>query len=997
MTDVMLFPDRIRVLAKENPEKTSIIATDRTLSFGELDQLSDRVAFSLLSRNVCGTIGFLLDRKSYVFPLEIGAVRSGITYIPMTDEYPEDRIIYIMENAGSRILVTTRSILNNKSGLRSINFQIYFVEDLINGTDPGRELKPICPEQITHIIYTSGSTGRPKGVAHTAISDALSCGAVDTSSPFYEYSGRKRTAMTMTQISFVAFNFDLSVLYHGGTVCFPDEEDMQNFGRLTDKILKYNVRCFMATPSFVKNMLAIQESAEAFSNLEVLLLSGEKPDDELLKRIFMAKPQLLVIDVYGSTEANSICFSKLYTNDSMERNLGQIQCYLEYDILDESGKSIRDGSSGELVLSGSNITPGYVGLPDSNTDIFFQKDGRRWFRTGDIVRRTENGGVDIGGRKDEMVKFHGQRVELPEIEHVIQEIPEIRQCKVLMRRNNGGDFLVAFFTADEKMDGQQIVAVLSKKLPVYMIPKAFIQLDEMPLNANKKIDRMKLMSMELNLSEGHYVAPDNAAEKQICEAFCRVLGLPKVSADADFFYELGGDSLSVAAAAAYLEKMQVSAGMIYKYRTAQQIARALMTGIVNTPSEEELKESENLTPSIIPYQRYYIDYQLFTPKETGSSLPECIEIQNPDFSAEEISNALDKVFHHFAIFESVFAFDEDGNLSLHRRPDLVRPVQILHLPKSKAYDILKQDVREPFRIIGQLLYRCKLCVCENNMYILYINFQHAIIDGMGIMQLMQALIDTLEGKELWPDAYYYYLSKVTAKNNSPEYKAILNEQKEKYCRSDYARIPKPDHEMRGRKFSCNYFPIPLSFSEFEKLAKKNRTSVGLIFSAAGMLAMKEYNQCNKVQINWIYSGRDEAWVNKLVGLTMTAIPVAVDFDTISNNQQLLSEIKYQNNKNIPFATLSTALEDNSPAMNDTLNMIYEGELQYPDNFFPDSSEVYLFNERTGISALIECGLLVSRENDSMTLFINSSSRYDESSIKKFADLITNAIQELAEG
>ena len=469
--NVVFISDKIREHAGNIPNQTAIIAQDITLTYKDLDMLSDRVAYALLSAfpdmEKETPIGLLLDRKSYVFPLEIGIIRAGFAYVPMTDEYPEERIQYCIENAGGNVLITTTEILNSKPLLKEAGFKILFVEEILSYDGKEFLLPEITADQLTHILYTSGSTGVPKGVRHNALSDATMVCTENGDAALYEFFNCKKICMSLTQISFVVSMYDYAFLYNGGSIVFPAEEDFRDMSLLAEKMIEYEVDGLFATPSFINSFLDVKGTRPAFAILEILVVIGEILKDTIMERIFTVNPWIHLINAYGSTETKPATLTKLITSDSRTVSVGKPSPLIKALIIRDDGSEADNAEMGELLIAGPTVTEGYQGNISNNTTAFTVIDGERFYKTGDLAYKDHEGDYYIVSRKDDMVKYHGQRVELGEIESVLSRFEGIKLCKVLMKNNGSEDYLAAFYTSDIDISNKELSEFLKKNFLHY--------------------------------------------------------------------------------------------------------------------------------------------------------------------------------------------------------------------------------------------------------------------------------------------------------------------------------------------------------------------------------------------------------------------------------------------------------------------------------------------------------------------------------------------------
>ena len=898
-------PDKIKHWAKETPDGTAVIASDGILRYAELDALSDRAAqgFLHLTAGAAGCrAGLLLERKSYVFALELGIVRAGGAYIPMTTEYPETRISYILEDAGAALLITTREILKSKPLLRTGKYRIVLTEELLFYTGETRRLPEITPGQLTHIIYTSGSTGQPKGVRITALADALSCCADAPRTGLYAAVENKKTLLAVTQLSFVASNMDYTALYAGGTVCLADDAELKNMGLLTEKALRHKVKSMFMTPSYCKAFLCAEAGRAVISSLDTLVLAGEKAPAGVCDAVFSVNPEIRLVCVYGCTEANGVLFTSLSTAGKRETGLGQPQPCLAYEIVDDGGKPVAAGENGELILSGDSITPGYTDAK-SSAAAFTVYAGKRCFRTGDIVRRDADGTLLITGRRDDMVKFHGQRVELGEIESVLCDYPGIGLGKVLLKEHNGSEFLAAFYTAVNEVDKAALSEYLRAWLPPYMVPGVLVCLPAMPLNANKKIDRLQLLSMDVAPSPDAYAPPENAAEKRLCEAFAATLELPanSVGRDTDF-YALGGDSLKTMALLSAASIDTLTAADVYRERTPAAIAALLSARNTRENPAEREALSRAVPHALSPMQQKMLDYQLYRPDSTMWSNMHALFRFEKTVDPDRLCRAVNAAVLAHPGLHVAFSFSADLSLQQQYRPELYEEIRIEETTEE-AIEVLRHTLIKPFeRLFNARLYRLRLFRTEKYSY-LFMDIHHLLMDGGSLTVLSRDIAHAYCGREIPQDFYFSLLDRADKAQSGESSAADKAYFADMYglSRLDWSVLPQPDADA-GEAGSAGRVE-KLSFTREEMTAAEKFWGVSLntMAVAAALVSLSRYNHTDKVMTNWIFNNRLAPESENTVGMLIRNLPVGVKISKYRTARSLLREVKKQIDNGIAHA------------------------------------------------------------------------------------------------
>ena len=986
-------PEMIAQIARENPDKTAVIAVDRILTYRNLDELSDKAAYSIMS--ICsdlkeGTpIGLLLDRKSYVFPLEIGLVRAGLAYLPMTDEYPVERIEYCLKNADSPVLITTRDILDQKQGIDKGSFRILFAEDILSYEGDPVDLPGIGMDRLSHIFYTSGSTGVPKGVKNTVRADAETVTVTDDKVALYEYFTTP-VCLAVTQISFIASMYDYGVLCNGGSIVFAGEKLFRDMSALADTMLEYEVQGLFATPSFIKNLLSIKAAKPAFAILDVVISVGEKLDPVILDPLFNLNPGLHVINAYGLTETNSGIAGRLITAEDRSDSIGCFSPIVEAVVLKENGEPASSDENGELLISGNVVTMGYQKLEERNRSSFVDINGKRYFRTGDVVNRDRTGEYRIVGRNDDMVKYHGQRVELGEIETLIRQFDGIRDCKVILRNNGKEDFLAAFYTADCDIKNREAASFLKEKLPAYMVPGVFVRLDEMPLNRNGKLDRIKLMEMELAFEGADYEEPDTELEKTVCEAFAQVLGSERFSVTGDFF-DYGGTSLSVSSLISVLgdEGYTVSYGDVFSNPTPR-----MLSGFI---------ENKDNATDIPPLDR---DEYPLTKTQLGIYLEGITGGSKETYTVQYMMEADPDVDENMLIAAVNTLFEAHPALKYHIRcrenelpymtlvPDAVTEVPVFEGEKDKRIEFISSYM-PVVKVLDNLLFNFAVYKTKECCYLILKSHLIAT-DATSLSLIISDLNRTLGGIGLLREdctiqqagMYEQRLIENGAHERAREYYANL------FSKMDSMDALTGDLNnplTPGISTNYRYEPGTLKVETVKEFCDKNRFSESAFFMGAMALLLSKYLYTDHVSFSTVYNGRSLKEMENTIGTLIKRIPVYGDVSGNIDVKAFLSGIGKQIFANMSNDIYSFDEVLKTCPVNEDVELIFQGDM-FTDNMGMAagkqklrSDSYFMEHYHTGmVTGCMSIQLFATNGFYNMTIEYRNE-RFSEKWIKRFAD------------
>lgn len=551
----------------EDPDAPALVACDKRMTYREFDNECNRIANALMARGVQpgDRLVILLPRRSSLITAIYGAMKTGSAYIPCDPEYPADRIRLITEDSEARFIITTPDKVALYPG-KAID-----INELLSCTDESRPNVAVDPESVAYMIYTSGSTGRPKGVMipHRAICNYL-YGYWDM---FYRHRPEVRTEMLIVTISFDASLNNLGCsLTSGHCLVLANEEECKDVVLLSKLMLENEVDSFDVTPSRLDAMLELPEFCEAVSRSKHLNIGGEGFGNALISKLFDAGFTGYAVNEYGPTETTVGSNQSLLTPGSPV--VAGPPFYNDVQrIVDAWGGELPVGAVGELYIFGRGLGLGYNNLPEKTAEAYVDYHGERAYRTGDLAGWTPEGNVRIIGRIDHQVKLRGLRIELGEIESVAARFEGIKQVAATVSEFNKVQHLCLYYTTSGvDIDKDALKIHLAATLTEYMVPDVYMQIEEMPLTPNGKINRKALPEPVLTpLVE--YVEPAEGLESVVAKAFERILGLERVGAMDDFF-SIGGTSISAIKVVAALAAAghPVTYKNVFEHRTPKALA-----------------------------------------------------------------------------------------------------------------------------------------------------------------------------------------------------------------------------------------------------------------------------------------------------------------------------------------------------------------------------------------------------------------------------------------
>lgn len=560
---------------KENENKIALIAKDGTFTYGELNKRANILAANLIAKGVKvgDSVALLLPRRSCFFVALFGVNKAGAAFIPCDPQYPADRINHIITDSEAAFIITTEDKLADYPSEKAIN-----IDELMIGDNTENPKVPMSDDELSYMIYTSGSTGKPKGVMlrHRGICNYLNPHPANIH--MHRIKEEVNNYLSVTTISFdMSFKEHCAALCNGKTLVFTSEEEMNDPRALAEMMQNYDIDCINATPSRLAQYMEYAAFTDSLKSCKLIMSGGEAYPLSLRDNLKVAAPQAMIVNTYGPTEITVSCNAGDLTNAEYVTVGKPLLNYKEY-IVDKFGDLAPFGIIGELYIGGVGVAKGYKNLKEKTEQAFVDFNGQRMYRSGDYSKWDKNGFVQILGRLDNQVKLRGLRIELGEIEGLIAAQPYIKNVVVVIKKINNQENLCAYFTAEKEIDINALREELKKHLTHYMVPTAYLQMNEMPVTANGKTD-IKNLPEPISTAVNEYVAPETELEKFFCEVFENTLKLDKVGATDDFF-ELGGSSLVVTSVvvAASEKGYDLTYGDVFKMTTPRALAQLFEKG-----------------------------------------------------------------------------------------------------------------------------------------------------------------------------------------------------------------------------------------------------------------------------------------------------------------------------------------------------------------------------------------------------------------------------------
>jgi amino acid adenylation domain-containing protein/non-ribosomal peptide synthase protein (TIGR01720 family) len=647
----------------QEPDAVALEFEGQETTYRELNQRANQIARYLRRHGVKEEtlVGISLERSVEMIAGLLGILKAGGAYVPLDADYPRERLAYMLQHTGVRILLTQESLSGN---LPEFDGTICLDREWEQISREPKQNPQVAASSgsLAYVIYTSGSTGQPKGVAveqHAVVRLVRNTNFVQL--------GPEEVLLHLAPLSFDASTFEIwGALLNGARLVIapPGTPGLERLGQL---IRTRRITTMWLTASLFHLMIA--ERPDDLKQVRQLLAGGEALLPSVVRQAMRTLKQGNIINGYGPTENTTFTCCYTVTDEKQIRAtvpIGMPIANTQVYVLDEEMEPVPAGVCGELYAGGMGLARGYLNRQELTAEKFVpnpfgKRRGERLYRTGDRVRLGGDA-IEFIGREDNQVKVHGFRIELGEIEIALEQIADVRQAIVIVREYDGGNKqLVAYVVAGGMVTKAQLRDALGEKLPQYMVPANFVMLDALPLSPNGKVDRKALPEpmVERRMDEG-YVAPRTKVETILCGIWARLLKVDRVGIH-DNFFELGGDSiLSIQVIGRAREAgIQLTPRQIFERQT---IAELMEVAGVSEAAETTSAESWSGRPvPLTPIQTAFFQWKLADPSYYNQAV--MLELK-PGVDSALVKKVLEGLLQHHEVLRMKYERHEEAALQV---------------------------------------------------------------------------------------------------------------------------------------------------------------------------------------------------------------------------------------------------------------------------------------------------------------------------------------------
>ncbi|HEV3051100.1 MAG TPA: amino acid adenylation domain-containing protein, partial [Longimicrobium sp.] len=910
--------DLVRAQAQRTPEVVALSWRGERLTYAQLEARANQISNALRRRGVGPEVrvGICLPRTPELVAAMLGVLKAGGAYVPLDPAYPQERLGYMLEDAGVTLVITESSLADRLPESAAALLLLDVERDAIAAESAAAPESGAVPENLSHVIFTSGSTGRPKGVMIRHSSTVV----------LLHWLRENVTDEERSSVLFsTSINFDVSIAEVFGTLAWGGKlviaENALELATVDEDVVHVSM-----VPSAAAELL---RSGGIPVCVRTLNLGGEALPSALAQGLYGLGTVEKVGNLYGPTEDTTYSTYYVVPRGADQVLVGTPVANTQAYVLDQHLQPVPIGVVGELYLSGDGLSRGYANRPAMTAERFipcpFGAPGARMYRVMDRNRRRPDGELEYLGRTDFQVKVRGYRIELGEIEARLAEHPGVRAPVVLVREDVPGDRrLVAYYLADEAVAVDALKSHLAERLPGYMVPAAYVWMETYPQTPNGKVDRKALPAPEGDAFAARgYEAPSGRVEEAVAAIWAELLGVERIGRGDDFF-ELGGHSLL---AVRVVSRVRQALGVetltrdLFERPVLADFARGLQTAARAEAAAIVPVERSGPIPLSFAQQRLWFLEQF---GKLGSTyhIPMRLRLRG-DLDRGALVRALDRIVARHEVLRTGFP-TVDGE-----------PVQRIAPVEESGFRLMEHDLRAsadaeddlsrlvqdeanaPFDLARGPLFRGRLVRMAADDHVLLLSMHHIVSDGWSVGVLFRELgalyaaFARGEPDPLPPLPVQY--ADYAAWHRRWVEGPVLAAQAD-YWRETLAGAPEllelPTDHPRPAKQDFTGASVKVELDEaltagLRTLSQRHGTTLFMTLLAGWAAVLSRLSGQDDVVIGTPTANRGRAEVEELIGFFVNTLPLRVDLSGALTVAGLLNRVKSlaleaQQNQDIPF-------------------------------------------------------------------------------------------------
>ncbi len=911
----LTIPQLFEAQAASTPEAIALICADEQLTYGQLNERANCLAHYLQESGVTteSIVGVLMERSVEMVVAMLGVLKAGGAYAPLDPQYPHERLAFMLQDAGIGMLLTHSKLAAGLSETRVIEIDREW--RTISHRSTENPALSSSPDNLAYIIYTSGSTGIPKGVAvtHRGLSNL-----VHWHCDVYQLTSQDRGSLV------AGIGFDASVwetwpyLACGASLVVVSNERVMSPVLLPWLAGQGVTVCFLPTPLAETALWEMREQRSERNSLRVVLTGGDR-----LRQRPAAGLGFALVNHYGPTECTVVATSGVVEcgGEASAPAIGRPISNTHVYVLDAAMELAPVGVTGELYLGGERLARGYWNRPEQTAERFIPhpfstEPGARLYRTGDLVRYLPDGNLEFIGRADEQVKVRGFRIELGEIESVLGAHAAVREVVVIASEDAAGNKqLVAYVVSDEAIDSNELRAYLKERLPEYMVPSAFVTLEEMPLTPNGKVDRKALPKLERGGGDA-YIAARTPVEEVLVGIWEQLLKLERVGVHENFF-ELGGHSLLATQVNSRIRvtfHVDLPLHVIFEFPTIAELATridAVMHATVSTPVIEtsplEPVSREQVLPLSFAQQRLWFLNQL----ESDSAFYNTLGVTHLRGALEidVLERSLSEVVRRHEVLRTTFRVIDDQPVQL------IAPALLLTLPlfdfsqldtesrRDRVQELIAHETARRFDLANGPIMQATLLRLAEDHHIVLFSTHHIVCDGWSVGVLLKEIAALYEvfsrgGVSPLPELRIQYADFAVWQREWLRGEAL--EQQLSYWRKQLSGAPpvlelptdRPRPAVQTYRGASHSFHVPAEVSAgLKALSRSEGASLFMTLLAAFKVLLSRYSGQTDIVVGTPIAGRNRVELEPLIGFFVNTLVLRTQVSPEAKFSQLLKLVR----------------------------------------------------------------------------------------------------------
>jgi amino acid adenylation domain-containing protein/non-ribosomal peptide synthase protein (TIGR01720 family) len=913
----------VEAQAARMPDAVALVFERQRLSYRELNARANQLAHHLRAMGVGPgrLVGVCMERSPEMVVGLLGILKAGGAYVPLDPKYPQERLVFMMQDAQVSVLLTQGRLLET---LPDYEARVVCVDDhwaeIAQHSDANLDGEEIARD-LAYVLFTSGSTGRPKGVAieHRSAT-ALIRWARRVFAP-----GELAGVLASTSISFDLSVFELFVTLSCGNTVILAENALQ----LPDLAAADEVTLVNTVPSAIAELL---RSDAIPGSVQTVNLAGEPLLAHLVDGLYERPSVQRVYDLYGPSEDttySTFARRRFAGPEIIGHPVGNTRAY----VLDKSMQPAPIGVPGELYLGGAGLARGYLNRPELTAEKFVpdpwgdEPDGRL-YRTGDLVRYGSDGNLEFLGRMDHQVKIRGFRIELGEIEAVLRGHEALKDVVVLARDAETAPSdkrLVAYLVPTLRAESQDkaidegpltpddLRSYVRQTLPDYMVPSAFVWLDEMPLTPNGKVNRRALPAPDWSRRDlqSAYVAPRTPVEEMLANIYAQLLGVERVSVR-DSFFDLGGHSLLATQLVSRLREffqLELPLRELFEATSVAELAdRVVATqqagqGRAAPPIEGAPRDGD--LPLSFAQQRLWFLDQL-EPGNAFYNIPDAVRISGP-LDVAALEQSLNEIVRRHEVLRTTFP-TVNGKARQVIAPELRISLSVEDLTglaelEAQVLRLATQEFRRPFDLARGPLIRVRLLRLDEAEHVVLLTMHHIVSDGWstGVLTRELALLyrafDSGESAPL-PDLPIQYADFAYWQRNWLQGEVL--EAQLNYWRQQLAGLPpllelptdRPRPAFQTHRGASQPFMLPQrTFDLLKTLSREQGTTLFMTLLAAFQTLLYRYTGQPDISVGTPIANRNRGEIEGLIGFFINTLVMRADLSDEPSFRELLKQVR----------------------------------------------------------------------------------------------------------